>query len=67
MAPSAMAPQASSGPVGPSSTVKVSTQYYFQQEINIKLIASGSDAQREDLYRLQGVQLLHEARLALRL
>ncbi|KAG9241906.1 cyclin-like protein [Calycina marina] len=55
------------GPVGPESLVKVSTQYYFQQEINIKLVASGSNTQREEQYRIQGIQLLHDIRNALQL
>ncbi|KAH8585905.1 cyclin-like protein [Bisporella sp. PMI_857] len=63
MAPSATAPPL----VGPESTVKVSTQYYFQQEINLKITAVGWDAQREDQCRIQGVQLLHDIRHSLQL
>jgi len=67
MAPSATSPVQPTGPIGPESLVKVSTQYYFQQEIDIRLVAVGSNAQREEQYRILGIQLLHDVRNALQL
>lgn len=55
-------------PVGPHpGIVSVPAQYVFEQNIRQMQKAAGSDPNRDDAYRLQGVQLIDNVRRALHL
>ena len=55
-------------PVGPHpGIVSVPAQYVFEQNIRQMQKAAGSDPNREDTYRLQGVQMIDNVRRALNL
>lgn len=55
-------------PVGPHpGIVSVPAQYVFEQNIQQMQKAAGSDPNREDNYRLQGVQMIDNVRRALQL
>lgn len=61
-------PPAEPLPVGPHpGIVSVPAQYVFEQNIRQMQKAAGSDPNREDNYRLQGVQMIDNVRRALQL
>lgn len=49
------------------SYIHVARPFIFEQKIQNQIIASGTNPQREDIYRLQGVQWIDDVRRALQL
>lgn len=67
---SAMAPAAVtySEKLGPHpSYIHVAKPFVFEQKIQGQIIATGANPQREDTFRLQGVQWIDDTRRALQL
>lgn len=55
-------------PQGPHpSYIQVAKPFVFEQKIVNQMLASGSNPQREDTYRLDGVQWIDDVRKALQL
>ncbi|KAI9745795.1 MAG: RNA polymerase II C-terminal domain kinase beta subunit [Claussenomyces sp. TS43310] len=49
------------------SYIQVAKPFLFEQKIQSQILSSGANPQREDVYRLQGVQWLDDVRRALQL
>jgi CTD kinase subunit beta len=69
--PVAMAPAAekpiSEQPGPHPSYIQVAKPFIFQQKIEGQIIATGANPQREDAFRLNGVQWIDDTRRALQL
>lgn len=63
-----VATSASQEPPGPHpSFIQVAKPFLFHQQIEEQLVAIGTNLAREDIYRLQGIQWIHEVRTAMQL
>lgn len=63
-----MAPAQTAATTGPHpSYINVAQVYLFQQQLNGMMVALGTNANREDTFRLQGVQWINDVRTALQL
>ena len=66
-----MTPAAAPAPIeapGPHpSYIQVAKPFVFEQKVQSQIIATGANPQREDDYRLRGVQWIDDVRRALQL
>lgn len=69
MAPTATVPLSAEQPApGPHpSYIQVAKPFIFEQKVVNQMLAFGSNPQREDTYRLDGVQWIDDVRQALQL